>query len=183
MLRFRDGDERAFQYLFDRYKKKIINFCYRFHPDRGVAEELAQEVFLRVYRAAPRYQVKSRFSTWIFRIATNICLNELRKAKYHVTSESLDGSTGGNLGDRPREIGDTDRPQPNGAYETKEKLHLLELALAELPENQRAAILLHTRHGFSYEEIAGQMDRTESSVKSLIHRARQGLKKALADHL
>ncbi len=179
MLRFRDGDERAFQHLFDRYRKKIINYCYRFHPDRDVAEELAQEVFLRVYRAAPRYRPDARFSTWLFRIATNICLNELRKPRYQVKSESLDEPVSGDSDGMTREIEDRDRPGPDDAYETREKMEQLQRALSKLPEKQRAAILLHSREGFSYEEIAKQLGRSESSVKSLLHRARQGLKKVL----
>jgi len=178
ILRFQEGDSNAFRDLFEEYKKKIINFCYRFCGDRGIAEELAQEVFLRVYKAAPRYRPDARFSTWIFRIATNVCLNELRKPRYAYRSESLDAPSTADEGKMSREIKDQ-RPQPQDVLESREKDHLIRQAIADLPGKQRAALFLRVFHGFSYNEIARQIKSSESNVKSLIHRGRKRLKQEL----
>ena len=179
MLAFQKGDVSAFRILFDRYRKKIINYCHRFCNDGDVAEELAQEVFLRVYKAAPKYRPDARFSTWIFKIATNICLNELRKSRYHFRTESIDAPTLGKDGEGTSDIEDLTQPRPNEAVQSREKDRIIREAISELPPKQRAALLLRVFHDFSYEEISKQIGRSPASVKSLIHRGRQNLKKSL----
>jgi RNA polymerase sigma-70 factor (ECF subfamily) len=179
MLRFKDGDPHAFRVLFEGYKKKIINFCYRFCGDGETAEELAQEVFLRVYKAAPKYRPDARFSTWIFRIATNVCLNELRKKRYHWHMESLEVPSGSGEWKMAGEIQDP-TPLPQERLEFAERDHMILQAISNLPGKQRAALVLRIFHGFSYREIAGQIKSSESSVKSFIHRGRQSLKQVLA---
>ena len=111
MLDFKEGDPRAFRILFDKYKKKIMNYCYRFCSDIGIAEELSQEVFFRVYKAAYRYRPEARFSTWIFRIATNVCLNEIRKARYQTAIESFEKPLDIGHGEMKREYEDPQVPQ------------------------------------------------------------------------
>lgn len=178
MERFRDGDEAAFRTLFLRYKKKIVNFCFWYCNDREIAEELAQEVFLRIYRAAPKYRPNAKFSTWIFQIATNVCLNELRKTRYRYVTESLDSSH--NPDERQlTEIADCERHDPQNILNNHENEIVIHDAILNLPEKQRIALLLRVYNGFSYQEISSQMNCSESSVKSLIHRARKNLKKAL----
>ena len=183
MAAFRDGDQDAFRVLFEKYKKKIVNYCYRFCADRAIAEELAQEVFLRVYKAAPRYRPTARFSTWIFRIATNICLNELRKRQYRYRVESIDHPVQTEKGSLAREIQDTSRPMPLDQLEDRERDRFVQKAMMNLPEKQRAALLLRLYYGFSYREISSQIRASESSVKSLIHRGRQNLRQALGVQL
>ncbi len=144
-----------------------------------MAEELAQEVFLRVYKAAPKYRPDARFSTWIFKIATNICLNELRKSRYHFRTESIDAPTVGKDGEMAGDVEDLAQPGPNEALEARERDRIIRGAISELPPKQRAALLLRVFHDFSYEEISKQIGRSPGSVKSLIHRGRQNLKQSL----
>ena len=181
MLNFKDGDQNAFRILFKEYEKRIINFCYRFCGDLELAEELAQEAFLRVYKAAPKYRVDAKFSTWIFRITTNVCLNEMRKARYHSKTVSLDIPTNIDGVKNLMEIEDHSQ-HPQDLIESKERDHLVQKAIMNLPEKQRAALLLRIHHGFSYQEIGKQIRISESGVKTLIHRGRQRLKQALQVH-
>ncbi len=147
-----------------------------------MSEELAQEVFLRVYKAAPRYRPDAKFSTWIFRIATNVCLNEVRKRKYNYKMESLDTSLNSVKMASSEKIEDKTGQAPQNLLEDKERHLLIQQAISNLPEKQRAALLLRTYHGFSYKEIGKQINKTEKSVKSLIHRGRQNLKSALEEY-
>ncbi len=147
-----------------------------------MAEELAQEVFLKVYKAAPKYRPDAKFSTWIFRIATNVCLNEIRKNRYQYNTESLDSPVPSEAGDIQKE---SEGPEklPQEMLEARERDNLIQKAISDLPEKQRAALLLRVSHGFSYQEIEKQMKCSQGSVKTLIHRARQHLKKKLSSHL
>jgi RNA polymerase sigma-70 factor (ECF subfamily) len=166
MLAFRDGDRRAFESLFSRYTPRVLTFLTRMVRDRARAEELTQDVFVRVYNAAERYEASARFSTWIFGIAHNLALNDLARA--HRRYERADGML--------EELGAAD---PAASAEDKlDAVRMqtrLERALAALPERQRAALLLRSEQGLSYEEIAEALSATVSSVKSLIHRAREAL--------
>ncbi len=182
MLAFKDGDTASFGCLFDRYKTRIVNYCRRFMNDRETAEDMAQEVFLRVYRSAPKYKPEAAFSTWIFKIATNVCLNELRRPKYRYSTESIDVSKTGD-GDPPLEIADKLGIAPEEAVARKELDAVVRRALEELPAKQRAAVLLRIYDGFSYEEIAKQIGKSEKSVKALIHRGRNMLKAYLKDYI
>ena len=178
MVRFAKGDEDAFRALFLAYRKKIITFCYRFFFDQSVAEELSQEIFLKVYKAGSRYRPDAKFSTWIFKIATHTCLNELRREKYRTRIDSLDSQEG--MAGKEIEDGSVG---PHAMVEAMERQKRISQALRSLPGNQRAALLLREYDGFSYKEIADQLNQTESSVKSLIFRGRENLKHALHDEL
>ncbi len=114
MLLFKDGNTDAFRVLFEKYKRPIINFCFKFCGDRQMAEELAQEVFIRVHKAAPRYRPDAKFSTWIYRIATNLCLNELRRKKYTYETESIDQPISSDKGNMEKEYEDTSSGNPDG---------------------------------------------------------------------
>ena len=177
MLQFKNGNQDGFRILFTKYTKKIVNFCYRFCGDREMAEELAQEVFLRIYKAAPRYEPDANFSTWLFRIATNVCLNETRKFQYRVVTETMDNHVQTDSGTIKQEIEDPKSQHPQELMEKRGNDILLEKAMKSLPEKQRTALLLKVYHNFSYKEIGKQMKHSESSVKSMIHRARQALMK------
>ena len=179
MERFRDGDKGAFRILFKKYQTRIIGFCFLYCNDRDIAEELAQEVFMRVYKAVPKYRADAKFSTWIFHIATNVCLNELRKIRYRYSTESLDSSPDSDERQLTTEIAESNRHDPHNILEDQERNNLVLKAISSLPKKQRIAVLLRTYHRFSYREIGKQMSCSEASVKSLIHRGRQNLKKIL----
>jgi len=170
MLAFRDGDRRAFETLFARYTPRVLTFLTRMVRDRARAEELTQDVFVRIYNAAGRYEASARFSTWIFGIAHNLALNDLARAhrKYEQAPGDLD------------ELAAADpAPGADEKLEAERTRVRLEAALATLPERQRAALLLRSEQGLGYDEIALALETTVSSVKSLIHRARETLLAAL----
>jgi RNA polymerase sigma-70 factor (ECF subfamily) len=181
MQRVRDGDQNAFRALFDKYKQQVINYCYRYCGHPSVAEELAQETFLRVYKAATRYRPKARFSTWLYKIATNVCLNEIRSPVYRERIESMDQAHQGHEPSREAAM-EADQSMPDVLLEAHQDQFLIRQAMLRLPEAQRVALLLRATEGFSYQEIGQQMDRSENHVKTLIHRGRQKLKKILDDH-
>jgi RNA polymerase sigma-70 factor (ECF subfamily) len=182
MLRVKQGDWAAFTELVDKYKQPVMNLVCRMLHDAAEAEDLAQVVFLQVYKSAHRYEVASKFSTWMFTIARNLCLNEIRRRSRH-PADSLEASY------PERE----DQPFPQ--YEDKKTIsppesllqgeleEKIEQALAALPEAQRAAILLCRGDELSYEEIAKVLDCSLSATKSLIHRGRETLKQKLKPYL
>ena len=182
MLSFKAGDQRAFQLLFDKYKKQVINYCFRYCGRRAVAEELAQETFLRVYKAAARYRPSARFSTWLFKIAANVCLNEIRKPLYRARLESIDQVPDDGQGRDREPAVDPDQSLPDTLLEAQQNQAILRQAMERLPEEQRAALLLRATEGFSYGEIGQQINRSENHVKTLIYRARQRMKKMLGAH-
>ena len=166
MLAFQAGDRSAFDDLFARYTNPLIGFLGRMIPDRGRAEELAQEVFVRVYRAKERYEPRARFSTWIFGIAHNLALNELDRA-YRKREQPLELAH--------ESVGDPERATLDEELDAKRTAARIVVALERLPARQRAALTLRSEQGLGYEEIAGVMGTSVSSVKSLLHRAREKL--------
>jgi RNA polymerase sigma-70 factor, ECF subfamily len=181
MLAFSRGDENAFRELFNKYKNKIINFCFRYCFNRGVAEELTQEVFIRVYQAADRYRPEARFSTWLYRIAVNLCLNEFRKGKYKAHIISIDQPDHIGHSEFVRDIEDQGSLSSHDLVIAREREKLIEQAMSALSEKQRIALILRIFNGFSYQEIASQMNISESKVKSLIYRGRQRLQELLKE--
>jgi len=182
MLSFKAGDQRAFQALFDKYKKQVINYCYRYCGQQAVAEELAQETFLRVYKASARYRPKARFSTWLFKIAANVCLNEIRKPVYRARLEPIDQTPEAGHGRDREPAMDPDQSMPDALLQAQQSQALIRQAMGRLPEEQRAALLLRATEGFSYGEIGRQINRSENHVKTLIYRGRQRMKKILGAH-
>ena len=174
MLAFREGSLEAFEELFSRHAYAIVNYAYRFVRDRAVAEELAQEVFLRVHDAAGSYRPSARFSTWLYRIATNVCLNEVRRPRFKARHDSLDAETT-DPGAEPRiQIRDAN-PDPEAQAARLDLVRMLRGALQALPEKQRVAFILNKYAELSYTEVAEVMNTSEKAVKSLIHRAKEGL--------
>ena len=163
MLAFKAGDRRAFETLFERYTPRLLNLLARMVRDRERAEELTQDVFVRVYNAAPRYEVRARFSTWIFGIAHNLALNDLGRA-YRQRERPLFPGDQGQLRDP--------NPDPDERIAARQLGEALGAALAKLPERQRSALLLRSEQGLGYQEIGQAMG---ASVKSLLHRARESL--------
>ena len=179
MLRFRDGDTAAFVRLFVKHMPGIINFAYRFVRNREIAEEMAQEVFLKVYENAAGYRIKARFTSWLYRIATNVCLNEIRKPQFRVRHQSLHVSPfdGENDEDKKLEYGTAEGP--DRIFERRDLARIIQQALEQLPEKQRIAFILNKYQELSYSEAAGVLNISEKAVKSLIHRAKEALAERL----
>jgi RNA polymerase sigma-70 factor (ECF subfamily) len=182
MLRVKQGDGAAFAGLVDKYKRPVLNLVYRMLHDATEAEDVAQNVFVRVFRSAPRYEVSAKFSTWLFTIARNLALNELRRRSRH-PSESMD-ATRPEQDDQPmQQFEDKKTFLPPESLLQGELEQKIEQALAQLPENQRTAILLCRQNELSYEEIAKVLGCSVSATKSLIHRGRETLKHKLKPYL
>lgn len=182
MLRVQRGDLAAFEQLIERYKQPVANLIHRTLGDATEAEDLAQNVFVQVYRSAPRYKVTARFSTWLFTIARNLCLNEIRRRSRHPT-ESMDQTRPGEEEHPARQFPDLRiESAPNALMQTELHDKLAE-ALAELPENQRTALVLYQQEELSYEDIGRVLDCSLSATKSLIFRARETLKRRLKPYL
>ncbi len=177
MLRFKAGDHGAFESLFTRYARSIVSFAFRFVRNREIAEELAQEIFLRVNDAASCYRPDAKFATWLFRIATNVCLNEIRRPHYRVVHESLDAADGPDA--RPLELADTARTGAEALLEQRAVSRALRGALEKLPDKQRVAFILNKYQELSYAEVAEVMQTSEKAVKSLIHRAKESMAESL----
>ena len=173
MLALRDGDERAFDALFERWAARVLRFVERMVGEQGVAEELVQETFVRVWRARERYAPEARFSTWLFTIAGNVARNELRRPFRHAPHESVDDTGEGSSLALASEEAPTDE-----LVDARRTGAALEAALATLPERQREALWLRAVEGFSYAEVAEALATSEKSVKALIHRARVTLARA-----
>jgi len=174
MLALRAGDGAAFDALFARWSAPLLRYLERVVRDPGVAEELAQEVFLRVYRARERYQPDARFSTWLFTIATRLAWNELRRPRHRSPHDALEGDE--ETGPLPLAA---DAPAADAVADARRTGAAVERALERLPERQRAALWLAAVEGLSYAEVAAMLDTSERSVKALVHRARA----ALADQI
>jgi RNA polymerase sigma-70 factor, ECF subfamily len=182
MLRVKQGDSAAFQELVEKYKQPVMNLVYRTLPDATEAEDLAQHVFLQVFKSAYRYEVSAKFTTWLFTIARNLCLNEIRRRSRH-PADSLDETFADNEEQpirQPEELKNLSPPDSLLQDELEEKI---EAALAELPEKQRTAILMCRGDEFSYEDIAEVLGCSVSATKSLIHRGRETLKQKLKPYL
>jgi RNA polymerase sigma-70 factor (ECF subfamily) len=182
MLRVKDGDMQAFEALADKYKQPLVNLMYRMLRDMDEAEDLAQNVFIRVYQSAGRYEVSAKFSTWIFTIARRLCLNEIRRRGRH-PAESLEATRSDDDDQPARQFEDVrafTAPEEFLHGELEEKI---QQALAELPEKQRLAIALCRQDDLSYEDIAKVLDCSLSATKSLIHRGRETLKEKLKPYL
>ena len=182
MLRVKRGDRAAFAELVGKYKQPVMNFVYRSLRDEIEAEDLAQNVFLQVYKSRDRYERTAKFSTWLFTIARNLCLNEIRRRSRH-PAESLEEAHTENDDLPQRQYEDKKVFLPTDSVLHGELAKKIEEALAELPENQRTAILLCRQDELSYEEIAKVLDCSLSATKSLIHRGRETLKEKLKPYL
>ena len=182
MLRVKRGDRAAFAELVEKYKQPVMNFVYRSLRDETEAEDLAQNVFLQVYKSRSRYRRTAKFSTWLFTIARNLCLNELRR-RYRHPAESIEETQAENEDQPQRQYEDKKVTLPTDSLLHGELAKKIEEALAELPENQRTAILLCRQDELSYEEIAKVLDCSLSATKSLIHRGRETLKEKLKPYL
>jgi RNA polymerase sigma-70 factor (ECF subfamily) len=182
MLRAKRGDRAAFAELVEKYKQPVMNFVFRSLRDEIEAEDLAQNVFLQTWKSRSRYRQTAKFSTWLFTIARNLCLNEIRRRSRH-PAESIEEAHAEHE-DLPRQqYEDKSQIAPPDKLLHGELAQKIEEALTELPEAQRTAILLCRQDELSYEEIAGVLDCSLSATKSLIHRGRETLKEKLKPYL
>lgn len=176
MVRVRAGDEASFALLLERHRIPVIHFLCRMVQNQAVAEELAQEVFLRVYRARGTYEPTAKFTTWLFRIATHLGLNYIRDGKNERQQESLD-RTGDD--EAPRQVADRSKTVEQELLH-KSRMQEIRRAIEALPGKQRAAVLMHKYEGLEYSQIAAVLSCSESAVKSLMFRAYQSLRGRLA---
>ena len=182
MLRVQQGDGEAFAQLVDKYKQPVMNVVYRMLHDLTEAEDIAQIVFVQVYKSADRYRASAKFSTWLFTIVRNLCLNEIRRRSRHPASSMEE--TYSEQADQPsQQFEDKKTTAPPETLLHTELEEKIEEALAQLPENQRTAILLCRQNELSYEDIAKVLKCSVSATKSLIHRGRETLKARLKPYL
>ena len=183
MLRVRDEEPNAFAELVEKYQHRLVAVLHHLVGNQEEAEDLAQEVFLRIYRARKKYRARAKFSTWLFTIANNLALNALRSRRRKV-AVPLDVSDSGPLGPRPAErlVQDRSGP-PSQQMQQQELAAVIRRALDGLNERQRAAVLLNKFEEMNYAEIAEVMNLTTKAVKSLLSRARTNLRLALQDYI
>jgi RNA polymerase sigma-70 factor (ECF subfamily) len=180
MLRVREGDDGGFNFLIEKYRKAIVNFMYRMVHNQAVAEELAQEVFLRVYRSRQTYRAEAKFTTWLYRIATNLGVNHARDTKQERAAQTIyldqpDPETG-----TTPDVADM-HPGAEEEMVKDERMRAIRKHVMALPERQRTAVLMHKYQGLDYKEIGQVLRLSESATKSLLFRAYQTLRERLKE--
>jgi RNA polymerase sigma-70 factor, ECF subfamily len=180
MLRVREGDDSGFSILIEKYRKQIVHFMFRMSRNQAVAEELAQEVFLRVYRSRQTYRAEAKFSTWLYRIATNLGVNHARDTKHERTAQNVyldqpDAETG-----TTPDVADTTLSVEQELVRS-ERMNAIRKHVMALPERQRSAVLMHKYQEMDYKEIGEVLKLSESATKSLLFRAYQTLRENLKD--
>jgi RNA polymerase sigma-70 factor (ECF subfamily) len=178
MLQLSAGNMAGFDFLIQKYRKPIIHFMYRMVRNQAVAEELAQEVFLRVYRSRETYRAEARFSTWLYRIATNLGVNYARDNRHERTASTIyldetDSETGTTL-----DVADS-TPGAESNLLRRERLDAIRQHVMALPERQRMAVLMHKYEDMDYRQIGDVLKLSESATKSLLFRAYQTLREKL----
>ena len=176
MVRVKEGDGASFAVLLEKHRSPVIHFLYRMVQNQAVAEELAQEVFLRVYRSRGTYEPTAKFTTWLFRIATHLALNSLRDGRNERLQDSLDSEAGEPAA---RQLSDKN-PTAEATMVKQVRFEEIRKAVADLPEKQRAAVLMHKYQEMEYSQIAKILNCSESAVKSLLFRAYETLRARLA---
>lgn len=184
MLRAKAGDEAAFTQLVANYQDRLVGVLAHMLQDKDAAEDLAQEVFLRIYRARHGYEPTAKFSTWLFRIANNLA-NNLRRDTGRKKEVVLSVNDSGPLGPRPGErvIAEKSALMPTRQFDKNEMQKVVQAAVATLNEKQRMAVLLHKFEEMSYIDIASTLEMTPSAVKSLLSRARDNLREILEPYV
>jgi RNA polymerase sigma-70 factor, ECF subfamily len=182
MLLVKQGDVSAFERLVEKYKQPVLSLVYRMLRDITEAEDIAQNVFVQVYKSASRYEISSKFSTWLFTIARNLSLNEIRRRSRH-PAESIDATHPDNEDQPWHQFEDKKTFTPPESLLQGELENKILEAISELPENQKTALLLCRQGELSYEQIADVVGTSLSATKSLIHRARETLKHKLKPYL
>jgi RNA polymerase sigma-70 factor (ECF subfamily) len=182
MLRVRDGDDAAFTYLIEKYQRAIVHFMFRMVHNQAVAEELTQEVFLRVYRSRASYRAEAKFTTWLYRIATNLGVNHARDHKHERAAQNIyldqpDAETGATP-----DVADS-RSTVEQELMRDERLQAIRRHVMALPERQRSAVLMHKFQEMDYKQIGEVLKLSESATKSLLFRAYQTLRESLKEYV
>jgi RNA polymerase sigma-70 factor (ECF subfamily) len=178
MLRVREGDDAGFDFLIAKYRRAIVHYMFRMVHNQAVAEELAQEVFLRVYRSRATYRAEARFSTWLYRIATNLGVNHARDTKHERAASNIyldqpDAETG-----TTPDVADS-TPLVEMTMLRDERMQAIRDQVMALPERQRNAVLMHKYQDMDYKQIGEVLKLSESATKSLLFRAYQTLRERL----
>ena len=182
MLRVKAGDESAFDFLVQKYRRPLVSFMYRMARNTAAAEDLAQEVFLRVYRSRQTYEASAKFTTWLYRIATNLAVNHARDTRQERPEVTVSL-------DEPDEETGTTLDVADGTVSVEESLVRRERMLAirakveALPERQKLAVIMHKYQQMDYKQIAGVLKLSESATKSLLFRAYETLREQLKEFL
>jgi len=182
MLRVRTGDQQAFDYLVRKYRRPLVSFMYRMARNTAAAEDLAQEVFLRVYRSRESYEASAKFTTWLYRIATNLAVNHARDTRHERPEVTVSL-------DEPDEESGTTLELPDGSLTAEQVMVRRERMLAirskveALPEQQRLAVIMHKYQQMDYKQIADVLKKSESATKSLLFRAYETLREQLKEFL
>ena len=184
MMHCQNGDDNAFAQLVDLYQDRLIGFFFHLFQDKETAEDSAQEVFLRVYRARARYTPNAKFSTWLYQIAHNLAKNMYRGSNRR-KEVPLNVRESGPLGTRPEEkvIAEKSALMPSRLFDKREIQEHVQQALNNLGKRQKLAVVLHRFEGMSYADIAATMDLSVSAVKSLLSRARENLRIQLEQYV
>ena len=178
MLRAKAGDQAAFDYLVQKYRRPMVSFMYRMARNTAAAEDLAQEVFLRVYRSRASYEASAKFTTWLYRIATNLAVNHARDTRHERPEVTVSL-------DEPDEDTGTTLELPDGALTAelalvrRERMLAIRRKVEALPEQQRLAVIMHKYQQMDYKEIAEVLKKSESATKSLLFRAYETLREQL----
>ena len=182
MLRVKAGDQPAFDYLVQKYRRPLVSFMYRMARNTAVAEDLAQEVFLRVYRSRATYEASAKFTTWLYRIATNLAVNHARDTRHErpevtVSLDEPDEETGTTL-----DVADG-AVSAEEAHVRRERMAAIRGKVEALPERQRLAVIMHKYQQMDYKQIADVLKLSESATKSLLFRAYETLREQLKEFL
>ncbi len=181
MLQFQNGDRAAFEDLFEKYHRPILNFCFRFLGNSHEAEDITQDTFIQAYLAAFRYQPLTKFSTWLYTIAKNLCLNRLREGRMEVSLQFSDPMN--EEESLLEEQIESHHPSPDQQLEEKELAEIVQEAIRSLPATLRLPLILQRYQELSYEEIAQVMGCSVTAVKLRLHRAKGLLAQRLAPYL
>jgi RNA polymerase sigma-70 factor (ECF subfamily) len=182
MLRVKSGDQSAFDYLVQKYRRPLVSFMYRMARNSTVAEDLAQEVFLRVYRSRENYEATAKFTTWLYRIATNLAVNHARDTRHErpevmVSLDEPDEETGTTL-----DVADGTISAEEGLVR-RERMLAIRSKVEALPERQKLAVMMHKYQQMDYKQIADVLKLSESATKSLLFRAYESLREQLREFL
>lgn len=180
MLRVKAGDQSAFEYLVQKYRRPMLSFMYRMARNAAAAEDLAQEVFLRVYRSRESYEASAKFTTWLYRIATNLAVNHARDTRHERPEVQVSL-------DEPDEESGTTLELPDASLNVEQAMVVRERMMAirrkveELPEQQRLAVIMHKYQQMDYKQISEVLKKSESATKSLLFRAYETLREQLKE--
>ena len=182
MLRAKAGDQSAFNYLVQKYRRPMVSFMFRMARNAAAAEDLAQEVFLRVYRSRENYEASAKFTTWLYRIATNLAVNHARDTRHERPEVQVSL-------DEPDEESGTTLELPDGTlnaeqqFVRRERMQAIRMKVEGLPEQQRLAVIMHKYQQMDYKQIAEVLKKSESATKSLLFRAYETLREQLKEFI